>query len=138
MLSLFTLEVTYLIMPATVLFILFILPVPRLSRYVSCVVSFVERPNFYGVSLLLLVALVTFVSCATQFVEWRKKYGQGKPRFADLSLEVDWEAKKWRHERNMYIHALATVLCAAIMKFTRLHTALERRKAAATEFKKKA
>ncbi|RNF16519.1 uncharacterized protein Tco025E_05202 [Trypanosoma conorhini] len=138
MLSLFTLEVTYLIMPAMLLFVLFIVPVPRVSRYVSRVVSFVERPNFHGLSLLLLLTLVTFVTFVVQFVEWRKRYGPGKPRFADLSLEVDWEAKKWRHERNMYIHALATVLCAAIMKFARLYTALEKQQVAAVASKKNA
>ncbi|KAF8294063.1 hypothetical protein TcYC6_0104730 [Trypanosoma cruzi] len=136
MLSLFAVEVTYLIVPAMVIFVMFVAPIPGLSHYVSRAVSFVERLNFHGVSLLLLVTLVTFVSFVVQLFDWRKKYSQGKPRFADLSLEVDWEAKKWRFERNMYIHALATVLCASIMKFSRLYTALEKYSTTAVGAKK--
>ncbi|KEG07434.1 hypothetical protein DQ04_09821020 [Trypanosoma grayi] len=137
MLSILSLEVNYLIVPAMIIFIMFVVPLPGLSRYVCRAVSFVERLNFHGVSLLLLVTVATFMGFALQFLEWRKKYCYGKPRFADLSLEVDWEGRKWRHERNMYIHALAAVLCAAVMKFARLYAALEKKTVPPTEAKKK-
>ncbi|ORC84507.1 uncharacterized protein TM35_000441630 [Trypanosoma theileri] len=136
MISILTLEVNYFIVPAVVIFILFVIPFPGLSRYVCRAVTLVERLNFHGVSLLLLLAVATVAGFTLQMLEWRKKYGVGKPRFADLSLEVDWEARKWRHERNMYIHALAAVLSTAIMKFTRLYNALEKQTLLRSETKK--
>ncbi|KAG8347905.1 hypothetical protein ERJ75_001039800 [Trypanosoma vivax] len=127
MVSALTFEVNFLIIPAFVIFVLFVIPIPILSRTMCRLVGFVERIHFGGVSILLATTVLLFIGSALQFLEWRNKYGAGKPRFSDLSLEVDWEGRKWRHERNMYIHILAVVLCAAVMKFARLHDRLQRK-----------
>ncbi|CCD14053.1 hypothetical protein, unlikely [Trypanosoma congolense IL3000] len=127
MVSALSLEVNVIVIPAFIVFVLFIIPIPLLSRVMSRVLGYLERVNFYGVSLLTIAMVATFLGFVSQFFEWRKRYGGAKPNFVDVAMEIDWEGKKWRHERNMYIHALATVLCSAVVKFARLHNALEKK-----------
>lgn len=127
MVSLLALEVNALIVPAFIVFVLFIIPIPLLSRAMSRAMGYAERVNFYGVSVLTIVTVATFIGFVLQVIDWRRKYSGGKPSFAEMTMEIDWEGRKWRLERNMYIHALATVLSAAVMKFARLHNALEKK-----------
>jgi uncharacterized membrane protein len=116
------LEVDVVIIPAFVIFLLFIVPLPILSRLVSKMVLALESVQVQGVSVLLCLTLLAGGLFANQFHQWNNHYGYSVPAqdFSSLSVKMEFQAKKLRTERNLYIHAMAFVLLAAIMRFARL------------------
>ena len=108
-----------LIFAATVLFILFIFPVPFLSAGVARLLSYLETVRIAGVSVPVLVSLITTINFAWTYYNYVEKYRE-PVKHIDHKMALDFHNKKWRNERNMYMHALATVLIAALMKFTKM------------------
>lgn len=119
MLTLQAAEVEMLIIPSFIIFLLFIFPLPVVSRVVSKIVLMIESVNISGISLLFVLtggACFLFVNQLT-----RARQLEDQPRdFHDLSAKLDFQAKKWKSERDMYIHAVTFILLAAVMKFARL------------------
>lgn len=128
MVSMLAIEANFLVAPALVVFLLFAIPIPGLSKLVARFVSAVEAVNLYGFSLLVLLTLATGVAFASALNEWRVSYSHGKPRFSNMDSEANWERRKWRKERDMYLHAVCMVLFASLMKFSRLHLQIEEMK----------
>ena len=132
MVSLQTLEVDFLILPAFVVFVLFTIPVPVVSKLLSRLILRIERLQVSGVSLLVVLTVGSLILFLNSFLRYSKQYGADnkfdllnvkdlKPdRFHDLSLKVEYQGKKWKAERDMYIHCLGFVLLAAVTKIARL------------------
>lgn len=132
MVSLQTLEVEFLILPTFVLFVLFTVPIPVVSKLLSKLVLRIERLQLGGVSILMVLTVLSLILFANSFLRYSKQYSSDnkfdlldikdvKPdRFHDLSLKVEYQGKKWKAERDMYIHCLGFVLLAAVTKMSRL------------------
>jgi hypothetical protein len=105
------------------LFLLMLIPIPGLSRLVSKIIFSVERFQFHGIScLFILTGLALFLFIA-RWMDWYQKdrFVFHKPE--DVAGRLTHDAKRLRHERDMYIHALLFVLLASLLKMVRLQAA---------------
>mmetsp|Transcript_12067 Transcript_12067/g.13882 ORF Transcript_12067/g.13882 Transcript_12067/m.13882 type:complete len:148 (+) Transcript_12067:43-486(+) len=120
--SLQSFEVEVLIAPAFVIFMMFIIPIPFLSKLISRMVLKLESISISGISVLFVLTVVTLILFVNQVYTTAKKYGSGNPapEFVDLAAKLEHQGKKWKAERDLYIHAISFVLLASVMKFARL------------------
>ncbi|KAG5497714.1 hypothetical protein JKF63_03980 [Porcisia hertigi] len=119
MVSFLTLEVNLVMIPVLTLFLLYCVPVRLISKTAERITCFVEGYNFNGVTIMLMVAIISSFSFLFHFLEWHSKF-DAKQRFADISLQLQHDNKRLRLERNMYIHLVTCVLCLAVKKFAAL------------------
>lgn len=110
----------YIIIPSFIVFLLFLIPVPGVSNIVTKVVLALESLRVSGVSVLLIATGTTFAFFLNQWLEIQKREGS-RPKPTDLDLMLQWQGKKWKSERDLYIHAIAFILLAAITKLARLN-----------------
>ena len=119
------LEVNLLIYPAFVLFILTLVPIPFISRRVCKLIATIENIRFQGVSVLMIITIGAFILFGLAMKEYRDRYAaiSGSDQLnLDTSRKADqqFHSKKWRAERNLYVHAMVAVLYSALLKIARL------------------
>lgn len=122
MVSLVALEVNCVVIPAMGIFLLYVASIPVLSKMIAFAVKALERPNISGFTLLTALAIVSSLAFLSDFLQWQSTYGTSKPRFSDISLSLQYETKRLRVERNMYIHILCSVLALTLKKFNIMNT----------------
>jgi hypothetical protein len=118
----------YLIVPSFIVFLLFIVPIPLLSKIVTKIVLAVESVRVQGISILLICTIGTFVFFVNQWVGLQQR-DSNRPAPTELDLQLQWQGKKWKAERDLYIHAVAFILLAAITKLARLNEQQQKMKA---------
>ena len=119
MFSLYDLEVEIFLIPSFLVFLLLLLPFPVVSKLISRVVGAVATP-------MLVVTVVLFFLFFLTYRDYLEKFddkSSHEPPLHTAHSELSFKSKKWRAERNMYIHALTACLFAAIMKISRLNEA---------------
>lgn len=126
MVSFLAIEVNLLIYPAFAVFLLMLIPIPLLSKYIAKLIAKLESIRIGGASLLFVIAIGGALLFSLSLKEFYDEYGgpmgkDGKP-FPDASHR-DYArhlSRKWRLERNMYIHGIVSILYASLLKMARL------------------
>eukprot|EP00796_Vickermania_ingenoplastis_P001683 gene1683-1045_t len=113
--SLVSLEVYGIIIPGSILILLYVLPIPMLSRLISKLILSIEKVDFHGITPLLVLACYGVIGLLVEMNAIRAKAGQTPPVY-DLSLKMAQDAKAIRHQRNVYIHSLVGVICLSLRK----------------------
>jgi hypothetical protein len=122
-LSLESLEVDFVIAPLFVIFLLMLLPVPLLSRMLTRLVAAIESVQLLNMSILMLGSCLSFLFfLVTAYTNWN--LSQVKPKAVEQRIVDEWNLKRRRGERNLYLHWLAFVLIAAVWKIARINAAL--------------
>lgn len=119
MVSVIFLEVYGILVPASVLLLLFFVPVSFVYKLVSKFINMIEGPNFHGVTFFFALGLVAFIALVSDMKSISNMHPN--PEFHDISLVLKSENKRLRLERNIYIHACAAVLCLSIKKIASLN-----------------
>lgn len=118
-------EVNLLIYPAFFLFVMALLPIPFISRRVCKFIATIENIRFQGISILMIVTIGAFILFGLSMKEYRDRFTtvSGEEQMTlDTSRRADqqFHAKKWRAERNLYVHAMVAVLYSSLLKIARL------------------
>ncbi|CCW65879.1 unnamed protein product [Phytomonas sp. EM1] len=117
--SLAALEVNLVVIPGCLIFLLYFVPVAVVSRTVSQMLRILEKLSFAKFTILSALAIATSVAFLTDTVKWHSTYGsKPKPLFPDISISLQFDNKRLRLERNIYIHLLAFILCLSIKKLS--------------------
>lgn len=115
-------EVNVLIYPAFIVFLLMLIPIPILSKYISKFIAKVESIRVAGFSSLSAIAFMGVVLFGLALYDQREyifSHSQ-KSIVKEGPLHMDYLSKKWRNERNMYIHAILAILYCSLLKMARL------------------
>lgn len=118
----------YVIVPTFIVFLLFLLPFPVLSQIVTKVVLWIESVRINGISVLLIGTVAAFGLFVNQWLALQRRE-ESRPKATELDLQLQWQGKKWKAERDLYIHAVAFIVLAAITKLARLNEQQRKMKA---------
>eukprot|EP00388_Colpodella_angusta_P039176 GDKK01046603.1.p1 GENE.GDKK01046603.1~~GDKK01046603.1.p1 ORF type:complete len:172 (-),score=30.61 GDKK01046603.1:118-633(-) len=121
MFTMLSVEVNFLIYPAFVIFLLMLIPIPFLSKLVAKLVAKIESIRVGGLSILLVITLVGIVFFLISFNDQREyMFTHPNAVLPEGRHHMDYLSKKWRGERNMYIHAILAVLYSSLLKMARV------------------
>ena len=124
-----SLEVNFLIYPAFALFLLMLIPVPMLSKLVARGIAKLESCRIYGVSPLFAIAVFGVLAFSFAYQKHYAQYGgdaasgSAAINAARQQNNIDYSrllARKWRAERNLYMHGIVALLYCALLKMARL------------------
>eukprot|EP00760_Papus_ankaliazontas_P032915 PhM_4_TR607/c0_g1_i1/m.26124 len=104
----------YLLWPGLVLFALLLVPIPFIRNSAARVVRLLGTPvTYYNLNLVLLIAVCATVGFLVDLRAHYEKYVSADRvpmTFNSHASEVEYKAKKWRLERDLYMMALTCVL----------------------------
>lgn len=120
MVSLVYLEVYGVIIPLMAVLLSFIVPVSFLNKGLAGLIRCVEHPFAGNLTALSVLAIITSFSFMFDFLAWQDTFKARQQAFPDISLKLQFETKRLRLERNVYIHMLASVLCLSVKKIAQL------------------